>query len=248
MERLSSGLRINRAGDDAAGLAISQNMQANIRSMNQAVRNANDGISMVQTAEGALNETSNILLRMRELATQAASGTVQDPQRANIQVEFKSLQDEVDRISKVTNFNGTNLLNGALTTTLQIGAGNVAANDRLDVVTSDAGTATLKVDTASAAVSTQAAAQASLTAIDSAISSVSTMRGSLGAVQNRLQSTINNLQVAVENTSAANSRIVDVDVAAETANMTRSQILTQAGVSVLAQANQSPQLALKLLG
>jgi flagellin len=249
MERLSSGLRINRAGDDAAGLAISQNMQANIRSMNQAVRNANDGISMVQTAEGALNETSNILLRMRELGTQAANGTLTQPQRDNIQVEFKNLQDEIDRISKVTNFNGTNLLDGSLSagTNLQIGSGNTS-NDKLLVKVTDAGATTLSVDAASAAVSTQAAAQASLDKIDAAISSVSTARGGLGAIQNRLQSTINNLQVAVENTSAANSRIVDVDVAAETANMTRAQILTQAGVSVLSQANQAPQLALKLLG
>jgi flagellin len=249
MERLSSGLRINRAGDDAAGLAISQNMQANIRSMNQAVRNANDGISLVQTAEGALNETSNILLRMRELATQAANGVLSTTQRANIQVEFGNLQQEIDRISAVTDFNGTKLLNGDLSTgtSLQVGTGTTA-NDTVSVTVGKADTATLSVGSSAAAVSTQAAAQASLTAIDSAIQSVSTARGNLGAVQNRLQSTINNLQVAVENTSAANSRIVDVDVAAETANMTKAQILAQAGVSVLSQANQSPQLALKLLG
>ena len=249
MERLSSGLRINRAGDDAAGLAISQNMQANIRSMNQAVRNANDGISLVQTAEGALNETSNILLRMRELGTQAANGVLSSSQRDNIQVEFKNLQEEIDRISAVTDFNGTKLLNGDLSagTSLQIGTGTTG-NDTISVTVGKADTATLGVGTTTSAVSTQAAAQASLTAIDSAISLVSTARGNLGAVQNRLQSTINNLQVAVENTSAANSRIVDVDVAAESANMTKSQILAQAGVSVLSQANQAPQLALKLLG
>ena len=249
MERLSSGLRINRAGDDAAGLAISQNMQANIRSMNQAVRNANDGISLVQTAEGALNETSNILLRMRELGTQAANGVLSSTQRDNIQVEFSNLQSEINRISAVTDFNGTKLLNGALSagTTLQIGTGTTS-NDTVSVTVGKADTATLSVGSSTAAVSTQAAAQASLTAIDSAIQLVSTARGNLGAVQNRLQSTINNLQVAVENTSAANSRIVDVDVAAETANMTKAQILAQAGVSVLSQANQSPQLALKLLG
>jgi flagellin len=247
MERLSSGLRINRAGDDAAGLAISQNMQANIRSMNQAVRNANDGISLVQTAEGALNETSNILLRMRELGTQAANGVLSQSQRDNIQVEFSNLQDEIDRISAVTDFNGTKLLNGDLSagTTLQIGTGTTT-NDTISVTVGKADTATLSV-TANF-VSTQGAAQSALTAIDSAIQAVSTARGNLGAVQNRLQSTINNLQVAVENTSAANSRIVDVDVAAETANMTKAQILAQAGVSVLSQANQSPQLALKLLG
>jgi flagellin len=247
MERLSSGLRINRAGDDAAGLAISQNMQANIRSMNQAVRNANDGISLVQTAEGALNESSNILLRMRELATQAANGVLSSSQRDNIQVEFKNLQQEIDRISAVTDFNGTKLLNGDLSagTTLQVGTGTTT-NDTVSVTVGKADTATLSVS--ANFVSTQAAAQSALTAIDAAIQSVSTARGNLGAVQNRLQSTINNLQVAVENTSAANSRIVDVDVAAETANMTKAQILAQAGVSVLSQANQSPQLALKLLG
>jgi len=241
MERLSSGLRINRAGDDAAGLAISQNMQANIRSMNQAVRNANDGISLVQTAEGALNETSNILLRMRELGTQAANGVLSTTQRANIQVEFGNLQEEIDRISAVTDFNGTNLLAGDLSTgtALQVGTGTTG-NDTISVTVGKADTATLGVGTTTSAVSTQAAAQASLTAIDSAISLVSTARGNLGAVQNRLQSTINNLQVAVENTSAANSRIVDVDVAAESANMTKSQILAQAGVSVLSQANQAP--------
>jgi flagellin len=247
MERLSSGLRINRAGDDAAGLAISQNMQANIRSMNQAVRNANDGISLVQTAEGALNETSNILLRMRELGTQAANGVLSQSQRDNIQVEFKNLQDEIDRISSVTDFNGTKLLNGALSagTTLQIGTGTTT-NDTISVTIGNANSSTLSVS--ANFVSTQGAAQSALTAIDSAIQAVSTARGNLGAVQNRLQSTINNLQVAVENTSAANSRIVDVDVAAESANMTKAQILAQAGVSVLSQANQSPQLALKLLG
>jgi flagellin len=249
MERLSSGLRINRAGDDAAGLAISQNMQANIRSMNQAVRNANDGISLTQTAEGALNETSNILLRMRELGTQAASGTLTGSQRDNIQVEFKNLQDEIDRIANVTDFNGTKLLSGNLSagTSLQVGTGTTA-NDTISVTINKADSATLSVGTGSTFVSTQAAAQSALSAIDSAISSVATMRGGLGAVQNRLQSTINNLQVAVENTSAANSRILDVDVAAETSNMTRAQILTQAGVSILSQANQTPQLALKLLG
>jgi len=250
MERLSSGLRINRAGDDAAGLAISQNMQANIRSMNQAVRNANDGISLVQTAEGALNETSSILLRMRELGTQAANGTLSDTQRDNIQVEFKSLQDEIDRISNVTDFNGTKLLNGALSAgtgmNLQIGTGTTTANDIISVKVSKADTATLSVNTSF--VSTEAGARSALTSIDNAIAAVATARGGLGAIQNRLQSTINNLQVAVENTSAANARIVDVDVASESANMTRAQILTQAGVSILSSANQTPQLALKLLG
>ena len=148
MERLSSGLRINRAGDDAAGLAISQNMQANIRSMNQAVRNANDGISLMQTAEGALNETSNILLRMRELGTQAANGTLSDTQRTSINNEFKSLQDEIDRISNVTEFNGKKLLNGSLSAgmNLQVGTGTTKNNDYINVSFTKADTATLKVD------------------------------------------------------------------------------------------------------
>ena len=251
MERLSSGLRINRAGDDAAGLAISENMKANIRSMNQAVRNANDGISLVQTAEGALNETSSILIRMRELATQSSSGTVTDgAQRNSIQDEFKALQDEIDRISAVTDFNGTKLISGGLSATgvnFQIGTGVTSGNDYITVKIDSANTATLAVGSTTTAVSTEVAARLALTALDTAISTVATSRGKLGAVQNRLQSTINNLQVAVENTSAANSRIVDVDIATESTNMTSASILTQAGVSVLAQANSSPQLALKLL-
>jgi flagellin len=249
MQRLSSGLRINSAADDAAGLAISENMQANIGSMNQAVRNANDGISMTETAEGALTETSNILISMRQLATQASNGTMSSSDLSNIQVEFSALQSEITRISNVTSFNGMSLLNGSLSagTTLQIGAGNTS-DDKLTVKITSASAATLSVGTTAAAVSTQAAAQASLASIDSAINSVSTMQGSLGSIQNRLQDAINNLQVAVENTDAANSRIVDVDVASETANLSRAQVLEQAGVSVLSQANQLPQLALKLLG
>jgi len=251
MERLSSGLRINRAGDDAAGLAISENMKANIRSMNQAVRNANDGISLVQTAEGALNETSSILVRMRELATQSSSGTVTDgAQRNSIQDEFKALQDEIDRISAVTDFNGTKLISGGLSAAgvnFQIGTGITANTDYITVKIDNANTATLAVGSTTTAVSTEASARTALTALDTAIATVATSRGKLGAVQNRLQSTINNLQVAVENTSAANSRIVDVDIATESTNMTSASILTQAGVSVLAQANSTPQLALKLL-
>ena len=254
MERLSSGLRINSAADDAAGLAISENMQAGIRSMNAATQNANDGISMTQTAEGALNETSNILLRMRELATQSANGTLSQSDRNNIQNEFGNLQDEITRIANVTNFNGTSLLDGKLSaagTSLQIGAGNTQY-DKLTVKIGAADANSLGVGKGAATattcqVSSQADAQSALNNIDTAINSVSTMRGSLGAIQNRLQDTIDNLSVSVQNTTAANSRIVDVDVASETANMSRANILEQAGVSVLAQANQMPQLALKLL-
>ncbi len=248
MQRLSSGLRINSAADDAAGMAISENMQANIGSMTQAVQNANDGISMTETAEGALNETSTLLINMRQLATQASNGTMSASDLSNIQVEFSALQDEISRVSNVTSFNGLNLLNGSLSggTTLQIGAGNTT-DDKLTVTIGNASAASLSVDASAAAVSTQASAQASLAAIDSAINQVSTMQGSLGSIQNRLQDAINNLQVAVENTTAANSRIVDVDVASETANLSRSQVLEQAGISVLSTANQLPQLAIKLL-
>jgi flagellin len=249
LERLSSGLRINRAGDDAAGLAISENMRAKIRGMNQAVRNANDGISFLQVGEGALNETSNILIRMRELAEQSASGTLGSSQRDSIQNEYKSLQDEIDRIANVTEFNGAKLLDGNVSASgvnFQVGVGttsNDLINVKIDVCTSSA----LGVGTATTVVSTEAAARSALDLIDSAINTIAQRRGSLGAVQNRLQSTINNLQVAIENTSAAESRIRDVDVAAETAAMTRAQILSQAGTAILGQANQTPQGALSLL-
>jgi len=233
MERLSSGLRINSAADDAAGLAISVGMNATVRSMNQAIRNANDGVSLAQTAEGTLTETTNILTRMRELAMQSATGTINDSQRGSIENEFKQLSSEIDRISGP----GT-------TVSFQVGTNN-GTNDTISLVTT-AGTV-FALGISSTTVSTQSGSQAALAAIDTALSSVSTLRGTLGAVQNRLLSTISNLQVNVENTSAALSRIRDVDVAQETANMTRSNILVQAGVSILSQANQTPQSALKLL-
>jgi flagellin len=239
-------LRINSASDDAAGLAISENMRANIRSMNQAVRNANDGVSLLQTAEGALNESSNILTRMRELATQAATGTVSSEQRSYIDNEFTQLKSEINRIASATQFNGSNLLQAgsSATVSFQVGSGNTT-NDRIGVTIGAADTTTIGVGTAS--VSDVDGARAAIDSIDGAIKSVSSSRGNLGAVQNRLQSTINNLQVAVENTSAAESRIRDVDVAAETAALTRNQVLTQAGTAILSQANQVPQTALSLL-
>ncbi|RNC67271.1 MAG: flagellin FliC [Desulfuromonadales bacterium] len=247
LERLSSGYRINRAGDDAAGLAISEGMRAQTRSMNQAVRNANDGVSLVQTAEGALNEVSNILVRMRELATQAATGTVSSSQRGYIDSEFTQLKSEIDRIASASEFNGSKLLDGtAASYSFQVGAG-ATSNDVIAVSISAAGASSIGVGTASVAGATGAAATAALASIDSAIANVSNIRGTLGAVQNRLQSTINNLQVSVENLSAAESRIRDVDVASESAALTRAQILTQAGTSILAQANQTPQSALSLL-
>jgi flagellin len=247
LQRLSSGLRVNSAADDAAGLAIASNMNAQSRGMNQAIRNANDGISLVQTADGALNEVSNILVRMRELAVQSASGTLNDTNgdRDYIDNEYGQLKDEITRIAGATTFNGQTLLDGAGgvagTFTIQVGAMNVAANDQIDIVTTDVSGLTLGT------VDTQANAQDEIDAIDTALATVNTARGDLGAYNNRLSSTINNLMVAVENTSAAASRIMDVDVASETAAMTRASILSQAGVSILSQANQGPQMALKLL-
>jgi flagellin len=246
MQRLSSGLRINSAADDAAGLSISVGMNAQVKSMNQAVRNANDGVSLAQTAEGSLNETTNLLTRMRELAEESATGTVSDPQRSSIQNEFTQLASEIDRIANATQFNGANLLDGTLSVgiSFQIGTNNTA-NDAIGLTIGAAGASALGLG--ATVVSSMAEARSALGMIDAALSSVSTVRGTLGAVQNRLQSSISNIQVAVENVSAAMSRIRDVDVAAETANMTRANILVQAGVSILSQANQSPQAALKLL-
>ena len=250
MQRLSSGLRINNAADDTAGLAISENLRGQVRSMNQASRNANDGVSMIQTAEGALNETSAILVRMRELAQQASTGTVGTTEKSYVQAEFLKLTSEIDRIAATTEFNGTKLLNGNISAAaamdFQIGTRNTG-NDRIGITVGNMNATSMGL-IAGVKVSSATEAQAALTAIDTAIASISSTRGDLGATQNRLQSTINNLQVAEENTSAAESRIRDVDVASETANMTRNNILTQAGTAILAQANQSPQAALKLLG
>ena len=269
MQRLSSGLRINTAGDDAAGLAISENMRGQIRSMNQATKNANDGVSLIQTAEGSLNETSAILVRMRELATQSATGTVGSTERSYIQGEMNKLSSEIDRIAQSTEFNGQHLLNGTLsggsgsakinTMTFQIGARNIQNNDTIDLNITDTSTKAIfkgktqatssdtNVPVGALNVSDQTSAQKALDTLDSAIISISKERANLGATQNRLQSTINNLQVAVENTSASESRIRDVDVASETAIMTRNNILTQAGTAILSQANQAPQAALSLL-
>jgi flagellin len=244
LQRLSSGLRINSAADDAAGLAISEGMKAQIKSMNQAIRNANDGVSFVQVAEGALNEVSNILGRMRELATQAATGTVAASQRSYINSEFGRLAAEISRIASATAFNGIHMLAGANTVNIQVGTGNTAAYDLISINTTDMGATTLTVNTA---INDSATARAMLDTLDTAISTVSSQRANLGAAQNRFQSVINNLQVAAENTSAAQSRIADADIASETANMTRANILVQAGTAILAQANQAPQAALSLL-
>ncbi len=253
LAKLSSGMRITAAKDDAAGLAISEKLRAQIRGLSQAERNANDGISLVQTAEGALNEVGNILIRMRELAVQSSSGTLGTEERGYLNDEFSELIDEIDRISAATEFNGKALLDGTQSAgiSFQVGIGNVGTTDRISVSISAMDTGNIGTDTANMSaqvVDTATGAQTALGVIDEAIQDVSGLRGTLGATQNRLESTINNLAVQRENLSAANSRIRDVDVATETVTMTRSQILMQAGVAVLAQANQLPSLALSLIG
>lgn len=248
LEKLSSGYRINRAGDDAAGLAISENLKAQIRGLKQASRNAQDGVSLVQVAEGGLNEISSIMIRLRELAVQAASDTIGPVERQFLNVEYDQLVSETDRIASGTEFNGTKLLSGTGSVLdFQVGTRNDPNIDRLsfDASKADANSAALGINLTS--VADKASAQNSLAAIDAAIVSVSAMRADFGAIQNRLQSTIGNIAVSTENLSAANSRIRDVDIAEETAEMTKNNILLQAGTSVLAQANQTSNTALSLL-
>ncbi|MCC6877347.1 MAG: flagellin FliC [Sandaracinaceae bacterium] len=251
--RLSTGLRINTAADDAAGLAISERLKAQTRSLSQAERNANDGVSLLQTAEGAMSGVSDILGRMRELSVQSANGTLGATERGFLQGELASLRDEIDRISSVTEFNGASLLSGGAAGTtfaFQVGIG-ATASDQISVTiggtaAADLGGGATGLDALD--ISTAGGATSALSIIDQAITDVSSRRADLGAVQSRLNVTISNLGSARENLSAANSRIRDVDVASETADMTKHNILMQAGVSVLAQANQMPQVALKLLG
>lgn len=249
LNKLSSGSRITKAADDAAGLAISEKMKSGIRSMKQADRNANDGISLVQTAEGGLNEVSSILTRMRELAVQTASDTVGDAERDMTNLEYQNLKLELERISQVTEFNGKKLLNGeGQQYDFQIGINNDSFQDR---ITYDAGQVNSRLDSLGVAeldVSSKSGSQESLSALDGAIEKVSGQRAFLGAIQNRLVSTSNNLQVNVENLSAANSRIRDVDYADATAQKAKNDILAAAGTSVLAQANMSSQNAMKLIG
>ncbi|MBF0362269.1 MAG: flagellin FliC [Oligoflexia bacterium] len=248
LEKLSSGYRINRAGDDAAGLAISESLRAQIRGLKQAERNAQDGVSLVQIAEGALNEVSSILIRLRELAVQAASDTIGPTERKFLNVEFEQLTSEIDRIATSTEFNRVPLLNGTgAIFDIQIGTRNDPISDRLtfDASSADVNLAALGLNLAS--VADKISAQNSLSAIDQAIISVSGIRADFGALQNRLQSTTNNIAVSIENLSSANSRIRDTDVAEATAELTRNNILMNAGTSVLAQANQTPATALKLI-
>jgi flagellin len=254
LEKLSSGLRINRAGDDAAGLAISEKMRGQVGGLNQAVSNAQDGINLIQTAEGGLNETHAILNRMRDLAVQSANDTNSDDDRLVIQKEVDQLAQEITRIATKTDFNGKKILNGTDGTAikLQIGA-NATDEITLAIGKMDASATGLKVEGASATqgldVSTDAAAASTaITTIDTAIKSVSTERSNLGATQNRLEHTINNLTTTSENLSAAESRIRDVDMAKEMMNFTKNNILNQASTAMLAQANQMPQSVLQLLG
>ena len=254
MERLSSGLRINRSGDDAAGLAISESLKSDIRALQQASRNAADGISLVQTAEGSLDEVNNILLRLRELAQQAATETLGEDERGYLNAEFQELLDEVDRISSTAEFNGIKLLDGSANILrVQVGIGTDATTSAVSIdLTTGMSSAALGL-TAGAVTLDGAtngdgeAARIAIGFITDATAVVSSMRASFGAAQNRFETSIRNIGMTAENLSAANSRIRDVDVALETSTMTSLQILQQAGVSILSQANSTSQLALNLL-
>lgn len=248
LNKMSSGTRITRAADDAAGLAISEKLKAQMRSNAQADRNANDSISLVQTAEGGLDEISNMLTRLRELSIQAASDTVGDTERSFTDMEYQALKQEIERISQVTEFNGTKLLNGeGQVLDFQIGINNDAFQDRISYDSASQNARLEGLGITEIGVSNKEGAQQSLAAIDKAIETVSGQRASLGAIQNRLISTSNNLQITSENLAAANSRIRDVDYAVVAAENARNNVLTQAGTSVLAQANAQGQNALRLL-
>ena len=244
--RLSTGLRISTASDDAAGLAISERFRAQVRSTTQAIRNAQDGISLTQTGEGALNEVSSILIRMRELSIQASNGTVSAADRATLNQEFDDLINEIDRIAQSTTFNGVRLLDGTGSTiTFQVGTGTTTGIDTIQLSTSDTLASTLGLATLD--IGSSGNPTLAINQLDAAINAVSRVRGQFGAAQNRLTTTIANLQIQSENLSAAESRIRDVDVAVETSALTRNSILQQAAISILAQANTQPQAALQLL-
>ncbi|MBF0422911.1 MAG: flagellin FliC [Magnetococcales bacterium] len=247
-ERLSSGLRINRSADDSAGLSISTRMTAQVRGISQAIRNGNDAISLIQVAEAALNETTSALQRIRELSVQSANDTMTSTDRRDVQLEINQLLSEIDRIANTTTFNKVGLLSGAYATgkKFQVGADG---GQTIQMSIRKATTLSMMSVVAGATinVSTQASANKAIGRIDSALDSVSDIRARLGAYQNRFEAVIANLSSMVENTSAARSRILDADIAAETANLTKNSILQQAGTAVLAQANQQPAIALKLL-
>ncbi len=248
MQRLSSGLRVNSAKDDAAGLAIAERMNAQVRGMNVAVRNANDAISLSQTAEGAIGKIGDALQRMRELAVQSANGSNNAGDRDNLQTEFRELRSEVARLVDGTRFNGTNLFDGSTTTfTFQIGAGTTV-NDTIDIAGTDL-TTTVRDAVAALDISGADAtgARTAIDSIDLAIDEVTTSRALYGSAQNRFETVVMNLQVSAENLTAARSRIMDADFAVETANLSRAQILQQAGNAMVAQANALPQQVLQLL-
>jgi flagellin len=247
MQRLSSGLRVNSAKDDAAGLAIAEGMNAQVRGMNVAIRNANDGISLAQTAEGSLGKVGDALQRMRELAVQSANGTNSAGDRDNLQAEFKQLSDEVTRVVNGAKFNGTALLDGtAPAFTFQVGAGT-NVTDTISFSSADMSGTAGAVAGLDISGATAAGATAAINALDTAIGAVTTARAGFGAIQNRFDSVIGNLQVSSENLAAARGRIMDADFAAETSNLSRAQILQQAGTAMVAQANAIPQQVLKLL-
>ncbi len=249
LEKLSSGTRIVRSADDAAGLAISEKLKSQIRSTNQAERNANDGISMIQIAEGGLNEVSNILVRLRELSIQSASDTVGDTERGFTDLEYQNLKQEIQRISEVTEFNGKKLLTGSGEKfDIQIGINNDDFQDRIQFDTNVLSSGLEALGVADLQVASKEGAQNALANLDSAIENIAGQRAELGAKQNRLNSTINNLQISSENLSSANSRIRDTDYAAETAKKAKNDILVNAGSSVLAQSNAQGAAALKLIG
>ena len=248
LERLSSGSRINRSGDDAAGLAISESLKAQIRGVKQAERNSMDGISLVQVAEGGLTEVSNIMIRLRELAVQAASDTIGSNERRFVNVEYEALLSEVDRIANSTEFNRVPLLNGSGgIIDIQVGTGNNPNTDRITFDPGSTNVSSTALGLNLTNVLDKNSAQASLAFIDKSIQAVASIRADFGAIQNRLQSTINNTAIAIENLSAANSRIRDADMAEETAELTKQNILAQAGTAVLSQANNSGAGALTLL-
>ncbi len=252
MERLSSGLRINRSGDDAAGLAISESLKSDIRALQQASRNAADGISLVQTAEGSLDEVNNILLRLRELAEQSATETLGSKERDYLDAEFQELLDEVDRISTTAEFNGIKLLDGtAQNLRVQVGIGTDASTSTVTInLTQPMSSSALNLTAGTLHINGGTNgdnARAAIGLITAATGTVSSMRANFGAAQNRFETSIRNIGMTAENLAAANSRIRDVDVALETSTMTSLQILQQAGVSILSQANQTSQLALSLL-
>jgi len=247
-EQLSSGLRINRASDDATGMAVSEKLKNQVRGLNQAQRNAQDGISLIQTAEGGMGEIHSLLARMRELAVQAANDTLTTSDRANLNAEFTQLMTEITRVSNAVTFNGTYLLNNASTNvTLQLGANSTASTNQLSFALTNNTAAGTGIALTSNDVTSAANATLAITQLDTAIGTVSTNRANFGALQSRLESASRSLAVAAENTAAANSRVADADIASSMSELVRAQILQQAGISVLAQANQAPAMIIDLL-